>query len=408
MLASLTAHAAAYWGLTQLLDRRPVRGGVWFGSALGLGILANGLAPMMPLLPVALFVVWRCESRQRAALLLLGALLLASALVGLWLAAIFVTAPDYLAALWQSELTQLGGGAQPLISLQRLLLMLPWYAWPALPLAGWALWAKRHQLGMTPLALPIFAFVVALVLVSILLGARSAPALLLLPPLVLLAVPGVTSLRRGAANAFDWFAMITFSVFALLAWIGWCAIEFGWPERLARQAIRHAPGFIGHPGILGTSLALLGTLIWCWLIATSPRSPMRGIMHWMSGLTLFWLLIATLWMPWIDYGKTYRQVSASLARALPAEHECIASVNVPESILASLDYFDGIRTISARYAASETCNLLLIHGSAKDAGVSATAGWRKIWNGGRPTERREAEKLHLFRRDEKRAAPPRE
>jgi hypothetical protein len=30
---------------------------------------------------------------------------------------------------------------------------------------------------------------------------------------------------------------------------------------------------------------------------------------------LFWLLVATLWMPWIDYGKTYRGVSASLAKA---------------------------------------------------------------------------------------------
>ena len=29
------------------------------------------------------------------------------------------------------------------------------------------------------------------------------------------------------------------------------------------------------------------------------------------------MLLATLWMPWIDYGKTYRPVSASLATALP-------------------------------------------------------------------------------------------
>jgi 4-amino-4-deoxy-L-arabinose transferase-like glycosyltransferase len=194
--------------------------------------------------------------------------------------------------------------------MQRLLLMLPWYAWPASPLACWALWAKRRQWATTPLALPMFAFVVTLLVVGICLGARSAPALLLLPPLVLLAVPGVASLRRGAANAFDWFGMITFSLLALLAWIGWCAMVFGWPERLARQAVRLEPGFVGHFSLLGASIAILGTLVWCWLIVTSPRSPMRGIMHWMAGLTLFWLLIVTLWMPWIDYGKTYRQVSA--------------------------------------------------------------------------------------------------
>lgn len=405
MLATLTAHTAAYWGLTQI-DRRPLRGACWFGSALGLGFLANGLAPMLPLLPVAAFVVWRSQHRQRSALLLLGSLLLSCMLAGAWLAALFATSPDYLAAFWQGELTQLSGSVQPLLSLQRLLLMLPWYAWPALPLAGWTLWAKRRQLATTPLALPMFAFLVALLVVSVWLGARSAPALLLLPPLVLLAVPGVTSLRRGAANAFDWFGMITFSFFAVLTWIAWCAMVFGWPARLAKQAVRLAPGFVGHFNVFAAGLALLATLVWCWMIVTSPRSPMRGIMHWMSGLTLLWLLIATLWMPWIDYGKTYRQVSGSLSRALPERRECIASANLADSLLASLDYFDDIRTLPAKSIAGKRCDLLLVHGSAKDGNISVAGGWRQIWEGGRPAERRDAEKLHLYRREEGKKGPP--
>ncbi|MBK7673421.1 MAG: glycosyltransferase family 39 protein [Candidatus Accumulibacter sp.] len=402
MLATLTAHTAAYWGLTQFLGKRPRHGATCFGAALGLSFLANGLAAMLPLLPVAAFVVWRSDHRQRSALLLLGSLLLACALAGGWLAALFIAAPDYFAAFWQGELAQLGGSARPLLSLQRLLLMLPWYAWPALPLAGWALWAKRRQLATPPLAFPIFAFLVTLVLVSLWLGAGSAPALLLLPPLVLLAVPGVASLRRGAANAFDWFGMMTFSVFALLAWIGWSAMVFGWPEKLARQAVRLAPGFVAHFSILAAGLALLGTLIWCWLIVTSPRSPMRGIMHWMAGLTLFWLLIATLWMPWIDYGKSYRQVAASLARALPLKHRCIINVNAANSILGALDYFEDIRTVAARSPGAKNCDLLLMQGPTRDGDVSTAAGWEKIWEGGRPVDRRASEKLYLYRREAKR------
>ena len=398
MLATLTAHTAAYWGLTQLLGKRPRHGATCFGAALGLGFLANGLAAMLPLLPVATFVVWRSDNRQLSALLLLGSLLLACALAGGWLGALFVADPQYFAGFWHGELAQLGGSAQPLLNLQRLLLMLPWYAWPAFPLAGWALWAKRRQLATTPLALPVFALLTALLLVSLWLGAGSAPALLLLSPLVLLAVPGVASLRRGAANAFDWFGMITFSVFALLAWIGWSAMVFGWPEKLARQAVRLAPGFVAHFSILAAGLALLATLIWCWLIVTSPRSPMRGIMHWMAGLTLFWLLIATLWMPWIDYGKSYRQVAASLAKALPGERHCIINVNTANSILAALDYFEDIRTVTARSPGAKNCDLLLMQGSARDGGVAMAAGWEKIWEGGRPVDRRASEKLHLYQR----------
>ena len=392
MLATLTAHTAAYWGLSQF-ESRPLPGACCFGSALGLGFLANGLAPMLPLLPVAAFVVWRSENRQRSALLLLASLLLASMIAGAWLAALLARSPDYLTDFWQLELTQLSGNAQAGLSLLNFATLLPWYAWPAFPLAGWTLWVKRRQLRSTPLALPIVAFLVTLAVISVCLGVRSAPALLLLPPLVLLAVPGVTSLRRGAANAFDWFSMITFSFFAVLAWVGWSAMVFAWPERLARQVNRLEPGFVGQFSWFSASFAVLATLVWCWLIVTSPRSPMRGIMHWMAGLTLFWLLIAMLWMPWIDYGKTYRPMSASLAKALPEKRGCIAGVNLADSLLASLDYFDGIRTVSPESPEGKDCAMLLIHGSPR------TGNWHKIWEGGRPGERRDSEKLRLYRRE---------
>ncbi|MEF8732286.1 MAG: glycosyltransferase family 39 protein [Candidatus Accumulibacter meliphilus] len=398
MLATLTAHTAAYWGLAQL-NGRALRGACCVGAALGLGFLANGLAAMLPLLPVAAFAAWRAENRQRAIVMLLGSLLLAALLAGAWLVALQSDAPDFLAAFWQGELAVFAGGSQPLLNLTRLSGLLPWYAWPALPLAGWTLWAKRRQLRTLPLALPIFAFLVTLLAIITYLGARSTTALLLLPPLVLLAVPGVSSLRRGAANAFDWFNMITFSFFAILAWIGWSALVFGWPERLARQAIRLEPGFVGQFNLLGVSFAVLGTLIWSWLIVTSPRSPMRGIMHWMAGLTLFWLLIATLWMPWIDYGKTYRPVSAALAKALPEKRGCIAGLNLSDSLLASLDYFDGIRTLALSSPAGKKCDLLLTTHAAPGAG-----NWQKVWEGGRPGDRRDNEKLQLYRRQAKKTA----
>lgn len=394
MLATLTAHTAAYWGLAQL-NRRALRGACCFAVALGLGFLANGLAPMLPLLPVAAFAAWRAENRQRALLLLLASLLLAGALAGAWLAALLVDSRDFLAAFWHDELLLLRGSDQPLLNLLRLAGLLPWYAWPALPLAGWTLWAKRRQLRTLPLALPILAFLLTLLAIIGWLGARSATALLLLPPLVLLAVPGALSLRRGAANAFDWFNMITFSFFAMLAWIGWSAVVFGWPEKLEQQATRLEPGFVGQFDFFTVCVAVLGTLTWFWLIATSPRSPMRGIMHWMAGLTLFWLLIATLWMPWIDYGKTYRPVSASLAKALAEKHVCVASLNLADSVLASLDYFDGIRTLALTSPAGRKCDLLLTHG------VPGPSGWQKVWEGGRPGDRRDNDKLLLYRREVK-------
>ena len=223
--------------------------------------------------------------------------------------------------------------------------------------------------------------------------------MLLLPPLVLLAVPGVATLRRGAANAFDWFAMMVFSIFAAVVWIVWSAMVFGWPEQLARQAVRLEPGFVGHFSLIACAFSILLTLIWFWLIVTSPRSPMRGIMHWMAGLTLFWLLIAALWMPWIDYGKTYRPLAASLAKALPAKAGCVANVNLPDAILATLDYFNGIRTVALKTPRGERCNWLLVQGEFSDPAAIAAAGWRRVWESRRPGDRRESELFHLYRRE---------
>jgi hypothetical protein len=109
-------------------------------------------------------------------------------------------------------------------------------------------------------------------------------------------------------------------------------------------------------------------------------------------------------MPWIDYGKSYRPLSSALARALPEQRRCIANANLGDSLLASLDYFDGIRTTALESVAGARCELLLVQGALKDGNPLATSNWRKIWEGGRPADRRDSEKLKLYRRDKQESA----
>jgi hypothetical protein len=89
---------------------------------------------------------------------------------------------------------------------------------------------------------------------------------------------------------------------------------------------------------------------------------------------------------------------------LPETRNCIAGANLADSIVASLDYFDGIRTLAANSAAGKKCDWLLIHGAAQ--------GWqrpgsRRLAEGlGRRSSRRasDSDKLHLYRRDAKKGA----
>ena len=396
MLLTIAAHFAAYWALA-LLDRRPLQAGVIFGAALGLGVLGNGFAATALLLPIAVFAFLLSDNKKQTGPALLGSLLVAGTLALVWLLPLYLQAPHYLAAWWKLELGQLGHPQQPLKTALEYIDLLPWYAWPALPLAGWTLWSRRRLLRTPALALPLFSFFAILTGLCLTYEARSVSALMLLPPLVLLAIPGIPSLRRGAANAFDWFGMMSFTVFAGLIWVGWCAMIFGWPEQLAKQVVRLEPGFVGSFSALPFILALLATAAWGWLIVTSPRSPFRGMTHWVAGITLFWVLAIALWLPWVDYGKTYRPVAASLASALPTSHGCIAGAGLGDSLRASFDYFSGIVTVSSDSPRSGRCNWLLTQGTVRGDESAPGKGWRKVWDGNRPGDR--SEKIRLYRRD---------
>lgn len=406
MLAALCALTAAYWALA-LLPRRPRFAALVLGFALAGGFLSNGMLPLLAVLPATVLALWKSDEKPRLGAHLLGAVLLAAALAGAWLIPLGYSAPEYLTQFLSAETAPIFAAHNPIANILRQLGLLVWYAWPALPLAAWALWAKRRALSTRALAWPGLAFVATLLILGIGVEVRSASALLLLPPLVLLATPGVALLRRGAANAFDWFGMMAFTFFAGIAWIAWSAMTFGWPERLARQAARLEPGFVARFDIVTALIALACTLTWFWLIFTSPRSPMRGLMHWMAGLTLFWVLIANLLMPWIDYGKSYRPVAGQLSAALPARIQdgnpergrCIANGNLPNSILASLYYFNNLRTLPLESEAGKRCNWLLVHGEVRDTAKMSAAGWRKVWEGKRPGDRRESDKFHVYRRD---------
>ena len=107
----------------------------------------------------------------------------------------------------------------------------------------------------------------------------------------------------------------------------------------------------------------------------------------------------TLWLPWIDYGKTYAPMSASLSAALrkanlPAR-ACIASRGLGEAQRAALDYHAGIVTRRLEVTPTVQCAALLVQAGV-DAADRADAGWRRVWEGNRPRDR---ERYRLYVRE---------
>lgn len=400
MVALLAASAAFYAGLA-LLPQRPTAGGIQAGLGLGLGFLAAGLTALVTLAPLLLLLPahrhWRNSESRRG---LIIALALALPLIILWPLLLAWLAPETLSAWWATAGLRFQGNW--LISLPDHAELLAWFAWPAMPLALWALWLHRHRLSEPALALPLAGTATTLLAQLFLYGPRPLQALPLLVPLVLLAAAGAGRLRRGATNAFDWFGMMTFTLIAGLIWLGGIAMSFGVPAQIAHNFAKLEPGFVAEGKVIAFAIAAILTLAWLWLIFASPRSPWRAATHWAAGVTLVWVLVIALWLPWIEYGKSYRGVAISLKQGLPPNSmghgECIAGRDLGGAQRASLQYFSGIVTLRADTHAATACGLLLEQGGAKSR--PAPVGWRKLWEGHRPGDR--SERLRLYQREPQR------
>jgi hypothetical protein len=73
--------------------------------------------------------------------------------------------------------------------LGRFIGMMPWFAFPAMPLAAWTLWLRRRQLTAPQVLLPLAFLGITLLLLAWAYRPREIPSLLLLPTLALLATP---------------------------------------------------------------------------------------------------------------------------------------------------------------------------------------------------------------------------
>ena len=394
-LAGMSGIAVALYGVA-LAHRRRVAGGAVLGLGAGIAFLGDGFMPlglvaaMLALLPLA-SKLWRTRGYAASVGV---ALLVALPLVAAWPLLLHLAHPDRLAA-WFDAATGFPPPGEPLAA-GYFLRILPWYAWPAWPLAAWTLYRARRDLAMRrPLLLPALAFVAFYAVLGLFGEAREVNALPLLLPLVLLGVAELESVPRGAASALDWFGMTTFFLFALLVWLGWLAAMTGHPEAARAWLQREVPGFAYRFNFFAVALAALLTLIWMVVVARSLRSTRRALVNWTAGIAMAWMLVMTLGVPLVDQARSYRGVAAQLAAAIPADAGCIARENVGDAQRALLDYFANLRTVPHDDPRAAGCNVLLEQAAPKRLRPPGPQ-WQETWRGSRPGDRNEA--FALYRR----------
>lgn len=377
-VAGIACAALAWWGGGLLLQEQGAarwRGGALLGVGCGLAFLSHGL---VGLLMAAAVLPAPTLRRDWPALVL--ALLVATALAAAWPLAVILHDPQLWQSWWRNELAEMLHSRRPPSAVHAELVA--WGYWPILPLALWGLWVERRRIERC--LLPLLGALLGLA--WFLSGSTRLAALLpAMIPLILLASAGADRLRRGAANAWNWFALTSFTFFGALVWLGASAQGLGWPEKIAANFAKTAPGHAADYAPFALAWAAALSLLWLlsWRL---PRAPWRACLHWAAGTTLLWALTATLWMSWLDHPRTYRPVVDALRSALPNNPGCIErSTGVGAAQRAALDYFAGLRTQPPRHA-TQNC-FWRVH--VGNPGHQPRDGWVAVWQGSRPGDRRE-------------------
>lgn len=391
-LAGLSGVAVALYGFT-LCGRRAAAGGAAVGVGIGIAFLGNGFMPLVMLVMLAglLPLVASPWRKPRYAVTLALAAACAAPFVAGWLLLLDHSSSALMHG-WLHEATQTrwaddstGENLEVLYFLR----ILPWYAWPALPLAAWTLWRSRRTLAARKeVLLPLTAFVAFVITASVFAQPRDVDAIALLLPIAMLGVAEIDSLPRGAAGAFDWFGMMTFFLFAALLWLAWFAALTGQPDFAAALIRREVPDYHYRFNFLAVALAALLTLLWAVVVARSIRSTRRALVNWTAGMTMVWMLVMTLGVPLIDQARSYRALASKVVSNLPPHFGCIARQNVGDAQRALLDYFVNLRMIPVEYPAAGRCNALLVQATPLRT-PRVPPGWTEFWRGSRPGDRNE-------------------
>ena len=389
-VAALTGIAMGLYALA-LAKRRPFRASGLLGCGIGIAFLTGGLNAALitvtAALALPLFANWR--NRSYAVVLGLG-LLIALPWLAIWPLWLRQSAPEILAAWWQNSL-QLFSTTYHTYFLN----LLSWYAWPALPLALWGLWRYRKDLLVQRQYQLLLTFFLAVFLfVGFSPDDRGIYALPLLLPLAALAGGSIETLRRGAASALDWFGLILFGFMGFFIWLGWIAMMWGWPAKLAERMHKLSGVDIAVLSWPGLITALIVTTIWLIVIHNPRRSNRSAVTDWAVGMTMAWSLLMTLWLPWIDSARSYKDIMLSIQNALPASYACINSKDLGSAQAALLDYYTGIRTLPAKAGERLECDLYLIQDERRRDKVQPGPEWQLIWQGKRAAERRESFRLY--------------
>lgn len=388
-LTQLACTSLSFYGLAAL-----AHGGrrAWAALALGLLGLTLGGSPTLAWLFAigGAVLVWREASQPPDPHAPVARPRRSAAVVLLALAGVFAALATGL-DLWR---WRMAGFDRDWQGVGRLLL---WFTWPAWPLAAWTVWRWRQRLLSAHLAIPLWFLLVTLL--SALSSTPSDRALLLgLPAWAALAAFALPTFSRSVSALIDWFTLLFFTGCVVIIWVVWISLQTGVPAKPAANVARLAPGFEPSFSLVAFVVALAGTLAWGalvrWRVGRHRAALWKTLVLPAGGAALCWLLVMTLWIPVLNYARSYVPSVRGVVQAMDRPG-CVEVAGLTRGQLAALRYHGGLTLRDA--GADPQCPWRVLSASAaseQDAALRMQR-WQLVSVVRRPTD--PADTLHVFR-----------
>ncbi len=400
--ALLAGVAVGTLGLA-LAAARPLAAGLALGMGIGMAFLATGVfGPVLlgaTALLLCVFPQWR--NRQYVTTLAV-AVVVALPWLLIWPMALHDRSPVLFDEwLWDRNLIWLFGVFTAASSRDSFFYLrnLPWFTWPAWPLALWALHLRwrgfQGGLAQPGIQVPATMTLVGMVMLALLADTRSAYALPLLVPVALLGTAGIDTLKRGYSAGIDWFGLVFWGFAAFVLWVLWIqSVTTGMAPAIARFFDDAQRGYTSpiQPAMLVFSILL--TLLWFAIVRPARRTNRRAILNWFAGATMVWGLVMTLWLPYQEARRSYRPVAAEIRVALPGNVGCVASRGLGEAQQAAFHYYIGLITVPEQADPEHGCPWVLAQSTRSAEEPPIPAGWKRVWEGARRGDGREVFRLY--------------
>jgi 4-amino-4-deoxy-L-arabinose transferase-like glycosyltransferase len=163
------------------------------------------------------------------------------------------------------------------------------------------------------------------------------------------------------------------------------------PATPAANVARRLTGYASSFSVASLVLASLGTLAWVWLVRWRTgrhRNPLwKSLVLPAGGVALCWMLLTTLWLPMLDYARSYRPLIDRIARQLPKD-QCVNGWALPRGQIAALEYMGGYQVDAVNTPALSRCDILMRLEPATEP-KPPIAGWTLVARAQRPSDKDE-------------------